>query len=202
VGQTIAYLRVSTNQQDLKNQHYEVLNYAQKNSMQVDDFIEVEVSSRKSTGERKIDCLLSQLCAGDRVIVSELSRIGRSTVEVLNTIKKMTDLGVTIIAIKQNLTISGHGDIQSKVMVTLFSLFSELERDLISERTKRALEAKKASGVILGRPRGSLSGSILDGKEVEIGQLLNKRVGISSMAKIFSVSRGTVYNFINTRNLK
>ena len=201
MGQTIAYLRVSTNQQDLKNQRYEVLNYAQKNGLQVDDFIEVEVSSRKSTGERMIDCLLGQLGAGDRVIVSELSRIGRSTVEVLNTIKNLTDLGVTLIAIKQNLTISGNGDIQSKVMVTLFSLFSELERDLISERTKRALEAKKASGVILGRPRGSLSGSILDGKEAEIEQLLNKRVGISSMAKIFSVSRGTVYNFINSRNL-
>ena len=201
MGQTIAYLRVSTNQQDLKNQRYEVLNYAQKNGLQIDDFIEVEVSSRKSTGERMIDCLLGQLGAGDRVIVSELSRIGRSTVEVLNTIKNLTDLGVTLIAIKQNLTISGNGDIQSKVMVTLFSLFSELERDLISERTKRALEAKKASGVILGRPRGSLSGSILDGKEAEIEQLLNKRVGISSMAKIFSVSRGTVYNFINSRNL-
>jgi DNA invertase Pin-like site-specific DNA recombinase len=89
----------------------------------------------------------------------------------------------------------------SKVMVTMFSLFAELERDLISERTKRALEARKASGMKLGRPKGALGKSKLDGKELDISQLLEKRVSLSSIAKIFSVSRGTLYNFISTRQL-
>jgi DNA invertase Pin-like site-specific DNA recombinase len=91
---------------------------------------------------------------------------------------------------------------QSKVMVTMLSLFAELERDLISQRTKRALEAKKAAGVRLGRPKGSTSKSKLDGKEGLISDLLVKKVSISSIAKILEVSRGTVENFIVSRNLR
>jgi DNA invertase Pin-like site-specific DNA recombinase len=201
MGRTVAYLRVSTSQQDLKNQRFEILDYAQRSGLQVDDFIEVEVSSRKGTGARMIDELLSSLSAGDSVIVSELSRIGRSTVEVLNIINELTTMGVSLTAIKQNMSVSGNGDIQSKVMVTLFSLFAELERDLISERTKRALAAKKAAGVKIGRPKGSIGASKLDGMEGQVRELLEKKVSIASISKIFSVSRGTVYNFIHGRNL-
>lgn len=201
MNQTIAYLRVSTSQQDLKNQRYEILDYAQRRGLQVDDFIEAEVSSRKGTVERMIDHLLSRLGAGDTVIVSELSRIGRSTVEILNIINSFTRKGVQLVAIKQNLTVSGNGDMQSKVMLTMFSLFAEMERDLISERTKRALEAKKAAGVKIGRPKGRTSASKLDGMEMQIGELLQKKVSLASIAKIFTVSRGTVYNFIYSRKL-
>jgi len=201
MGQTIAYLRVSTSQQDLKNQRFEILDYAQRYGLKVDDFIEVEVSSRKGTGERMIDHLLDRLSSGDSVIVSELSRIGRSTVEVLNIINRLTTIGVTLTAIKQNMTVSGNGDAQSKVMVTMFSLFAEMERDLISERTKRALQAKKAAGVKIGRPKGRTSASKLDKVHGQITELLEKKVGLSSIAKIFDVSRGTVYNFINSRGL-
>lgn len=202
MSRTIAYLRVSTSQQDLKNQRYEILNYAQRNGWQVDDFIEAEVSSRKGTKERLIDLLMGRLGAGDTVIVSELSRIGRSTVEVLNIIKWLHDKGVQFVAIKQNIVTNGNGDMQSKVMLTMFSLFAELERDLISERTKRALEAKKAAGVKIGRPKGRISSSKLDGKEDQIGELLRKKVSLASIAKICEVSRGTVYNFIHTRCLE
>ena len=202
MGQTIAYLRVSTNQQDLKNQRYEVLEYAQKNNFNIDDFIQIEMSSRKDVGERLIDYLFDRLAEGDCVIVSELSRIGRSTVEVLNIINQLVAKKIKLIAIKQNLTVSGNGDMTTKVMVTLFSLFSELERDLISERTKRALEAKKAAGVRIGRPKGATSASKLDGMEIQVVELLQKKVSLTSIAKILSVSRGTVYNFIQSRNLK
>ncbi len=201
MNQTIAYLRVSTNQQDLKNQRYEILDYAQRSGLQVDDFIEAEVSSRKGTGERLIDLLMGRLGVGDTVIVSELSRIGRSTVEVLNIIKQLHDKGVQFVAIKQNIVTNGNGDMQSKVMLTMFSLFAELERDLISERTRRALEAKKAAGVKIGRPKGRTSASKLDGFEAQLADLLNKKVSLASISKIFSVSRGTVYNFIHTRRI-
>ena len=202
MGQTIAYLRVSTNQQDLKNQRYEVLEYAQKNNFNIHDFVQIEMSSRKDVGERLIDYLFDRLAEGDCVIVSELSRIGRSTVEVLNIINQLVTKKIKLIAIKQNLTVSGNGDMQTKVMVTMFSLFAELERDLISARTKRALEAKKAAGVKIGRPKGATSASKLDGMEIQVCELLHKKVSLTSIAKIFDVSRGTVYNFIQSRNLK
>jgi len=201
MGQTIAYLRVSTNQQDLRNQRYEILEYAQKNNFNIDDFVQIEMSSRKDASERLIDYLFDKLEAGDCVVVSELSRIGRSTVEVLGIINRLVTKKVKLIAIKQNLTVSGNGDMTTKVMVTMFSLFAELERDLISERTKRALEAKKAAGVKIGRPKGATSASKLDGMEIQIAELLQKKVSLTSIAKIFDVSRGTAYNFIQSRKL-
>lgn len=201
MGRTVAYLRVSTSQQDLKNQRYEILSYAQQNGLKVDDFIEAEVSSRKGTSERLIDVLMQNLGAGDTVIVSELSRIGRSTIEVLNIINGLHQAGVQFVAIKQNISTSGSGDMQSKVMLTMFSLFAELERDLISDRTRRALEAKKAAGVKIGRPKGRTSASKLDGMEHQLTELLRKKVSMASIAKICEVSRGTVYNFISSRCL-
>lgn len=201
MSKVISYLRVSTNNQDLKNQKYEILDYSQKLNMQVDEFIEIEISSRKNLKSRKIDNLLDSLKSGDLLIVSELSRIGRSTAEVLNIINQILNSGITIHIIKQNMILTKDGDMTSKVMVTMMSLFAELERDLISQRTKRALEAKRASGVRLGRPKGSIGQSKLDGKEEQIREFLAKKVSISSIAKILSVSRGTLYNFIATRNL-
>ena len=144
---TLAYIRVSTDKQDLKNQKLEVLDYAHRNDFRIDEFIELEISSRKSTKKRKIDELIERLRENDTLIVSDLSRIGRSTGEVINTVNTLIEKHVRLIAIKQNLVVNGKHDIQSKVIITMFSLFSELERDLISQRTKQALEAKKAQGV-------------------------------------------------------
>ena len=144
---TLAYIRVSTDKQDLKNQKLEVLDYAHRNDFRIDEFIELEISSRKSTKKHKIDELIERLRENDTLIVSDLSRIGRSTGEVINTVNTLIEKHVRLIAIKQNLVVNGKHDIQSKVIITMFSLFSELERDLISQRTKQALEAKKAQGV-------------------------------------------------------
>lgn len=201
MSKTIAYVRVSTNHQDLQNQKYEILEYCRKNNISIDDFIEIEASSRKSLKDRKVDLLIENLSHGDQIIVSELSRIGRSTGEVLNIINEIINAGISIHIIKQNMHLTDNGDMQTKVMVTMFSLFAELERDLISQRTKRALEAKRAAGVRLGRPRGSLGKSKLDNKEELIQDFLNKKVSISSIAKICCVSRSTVYNFAKSRNL-
>jgi len=202
MAKSIAYLRVSTNHQDIQSQKYEILDYCHKNDIQIDEFIEVEMSSRKSFEKRKIDILINQLREGDQIIVSEMSRIGRSTGEVLNIVNDLVAMGVNIHIIKQNMILTDNGDMQSKIMVTMFSLFAELERDLISQRTKRALEARKAAGVKLGRKKGSLGVSKLDGQIDTISDLISKKVSISSIAKILGVSRGTVYNFISSRNVK
>ncbi len=201
MNNTIAYLRVSTNDQDLNNQKFEILKYCQSNDIQISKFIEIEISSRKSIQKRKITELIDGLSSGDRVVVSELSRLGRSTVEVLSIINSLISKSVEVHAIKQNIRITDNQDIQSKIIVTLFSLFAELERDLISQRTKSALHAKRAAGIKLGRPKGSLGKSILDGKEDLISDFLRKKVSITSIAKILEVSRGTVQNFVYSRNL-
>ncbi len=201
MNNTIAYLRVSTNDQDLNNQKFEILKYCQTNDIQISKFIEIEISSRKSIQKRKITELIDGLSSGDRVVVSELSRLGRSTVEVLSIINSLISKSVEVHAIKQNIRITDNQDIQSKIIVTLFSLFAELERDLISQRTKSALHAKRAAGIKLGRPKGSLGKSILDGKEDLISDFLRKKVSITSIAKILEVSRGTVQNFVYSRNL-
>ena len=201
MAKTIAYLRVSTNHQDIQSQKYEILDYCHKNDIQIDNFIEVEMSSRKSLDKRKIDILINDLRDGDQIIVSEMSRIGRSTGEVLNIVNDLISMGVEIHILKQNMRLTDNGDMQSKVMVTMFSLFAELERDLISQRTKRALEARKAAGVKLGRKKGSIGVSKLDGQEDTLSDLISKKVSISSIAKILGVSRGTVYNFISSRKL-
>ena len=152
----MGYVRVSTEAQDVRNQRHKILEYANSRGYRVDEFIEIEISSRKDSKARGIDGLLERLKAGDVFIVSELSRIGRSVVEVITIIDGIIRKQVRFIAIKQNFDIQGNHDIQSKVLLTIFALLAELERDLVSERTRRALAAKKAQGVRLGRPKGSL----------------------------------------------
>ncbi len=153
-NKTIAYIRVSTDKQTIENQRNEINNYAIKNKMVIDEFIEVEMSSRKSTRDRKIHETIDKLNKDDILIVSELSRLGRSTIEVLGTIDTLTKNGIKTIFIKQNLIVSNDTeDITSKIMITLFSLFAELERDLISKRTKEALALRKKQGAKLGNPK-------------------------------------------------
>ena len=108
---------------------------------------------------------------------------------------------IRLVAIKEGIELSGKQDIQTKVMVTMFSLFAEIERDLISERTKEGIAAARSRGKVIGRPKGALGKSKLDGKEEDIRLLLGKEVGITSIAKIMGVSRTALRHFIRTRKL-
>jgi len=198
---TIAYLRVSTDKQDLRNQRLEILEYSRKHDLKVDDFIAIEVSSRRTTKQRRIDELLSKLDRGDLLIVSELSRLGRSVGQVVTLVDGLIKSGVRLIAIKEGIDINGKRNMQTKVMVTLFSLFAEIERDLISERTKQGLAAAKAKGKLLGRPKGSLGKSKLDGKEQIIKEELKYGVAKAAIARKLGVSRTSMVNFIKTRKL-
>jgi len=198
---TVAYMRVSTDRQELDNQKLEVLNYAQKEGFKIDDFIESQISSRKTTKARKIDGLLEQLEEGDFLLVSELSRLGRSLGQLIQIVDRLIKKKVKFVSIKENIVINGKSDIQTKVMVTMFGLFAEIERDLISERTKMGLAAARAKGRLLGRPKGTLGKSKLDGREAEIRALLSKEVSKSSIAKIMGISRTALHQFIKSRKL-
>ncbi len=198
---TIAYLRVSKDSQDVRNQRLVILDYAQKQKWPISEFIEVSASSRRSPQERQINVLLDRLHSGDRLIVSELSRMGRSVGEVIGVVDKLVKNKIALVSIKESLRLEGKQDLQSKITVTLFGLFAEIERDLISLRTKEGLAAARASGKRLGRPKGKLGPSKLDGKEEEIKKLLGLQVSKASIAKITGVDRATLVHFIKTRNI-
>lgn len=197
----VAYLRISTGGQELNNQKLAILDYAQRHQLQISQFLEVQMSSRKSLKERGIEGLFAGMQAGDLLLVSELSRLGRSVGQVIQIVDDLIKNKIKFIAIKENIHLDGKQDIQSKVTITLFGLFAEIERDLISERTCEGLAAARAKGRILGRPKGSRGPSKLDGKEGEIQMLLEKKVSKASIAKILDVSRSALLYFISSRQL-
>ncbi len=177
MGKTIAYIRASTNAQDVKNQRHEILEYGHREGIHIDEFIEVTMSSRHSSRQRRIEELQERLQPGDSLLVTELSRLGRSTGEVIILINQLVAYGVIIQIIKQNLRLDeGLQDITTKVMVTLLALFAEIERDFISLRTKEALASKKAQGIILGKPKGTIQASMYDKDRERIEELLSHGV--------------------------
>ena len=199
---TVAYLRVSTARQDAGSQRLAILEHARGEGLPIDDFVEATASSRTNAKRRRLEQLMAVLEPGDRIVVSELSRLGRSLGEVVAMLDAIARAGVTFVAIKENIRFKGQRDIQTKVMTTMFALFAEVERDLISERTREGLAKARASGKKLGRPKGSLGISRLDGKEHEVRQFLELGVSKTAIAKITGVSRSTLYNFMATRGLK
>ncbi len=202
-GKVLAYVRVSSIKQDVDNQRLEILEYARKHDLKVDEFIEVELSSRRTEKERRIEELKEKLQSGDVLITTELSRLGRSTVEVLSLINALIQLKVRIIVLKQGLDIKGNHDMQSKVMVTMFSLFSELERDLISVRTKEALASRKRRGMVLGKPKGTIQKSKFDANLDKIKELLGYGLSVRKMSKVLGYSNHIGLNkYLNKRNIK
>jgi DNA invertase Pin-like site-specific DNA recombinase len=183
MSQTIAYLRTSTDKQDLNNQKLEILEWARKKDRKIDAFVEITISSRKTSKQRRIEEVLGMLTDMDTLVVTELSRLGRSTAEVIALVNELVARNIHVIILKQNLDISQH-DMHSKVMITLFSLFAELERDLISLRTKEALAAKKQQGVTLGKPKGTLQKSQFDADLERIKELLKLGLSVRKIATL------------------
>jgi DNA invertase Pin-like site-specific DNA recombinase len=202
MAKTIAYIRASTDKQDLNNQKLEIFEFAKKNKLEVDNFIQMTISSRKNSKERRIDEMLSVLNDTDTLIVTELSRLGRSTAEVIGLVNELIKKQVRIIAIKQNLDMKQH-DMTSKVMITLFSLFAELERDLISLRTKEALASKKAQGILLGKPKGTIQKSKFDRDIDKIKELLTLGLSVRKIATFLGYTNHIGLNtYVSKRNLR
>ena len=199
MSKTYAYIRISTDKQDLENQRYSILEYANEKKLGNVEFIEETVSGKVSWKNRKLKDLIMQLQKGDNLIVAELSRLGRSMLEIMELLNILLFKGVNVYVVKGNYELKD--DIQSKVLAFAFSLASEIERELISQRTKEALARVRAEGKKIGRPKGSYS-SKLDEKREYIEELLNKGVSIASIAKILGVHYQTMRNYIKRRKLK
>jgi len=184
MAKTIGYIRVSTDQQDLQNQQHSILNYANKNTLGKVEFIEVKMSSRKKDEDRKIDELFETLQADDHLIVSELSRIGRSVVNVVTIVNQLIALGVNLHILKEQLFIKPNEQNPfTDFQINIFSAFAQLERDLISKRTKEALQARKAKGIKLGKPKGTIQGSIYDKDREKIKELHSLGVTLTNISK-------------------
>ena len=136
---TVAYLRVSSPQQDVRSQRLAILEYARKHDFRIDEFIEATASGQASEKRRWLDDLTSVLQRRDRLVVSELSRLGRSLDQIVTILDALTKAGVALVALKENIRVEGKRDIQTKVMTTFFARFAEVARDLISERTREGL---------------------------------------------------------------
>jgi DNA invertase Pin-like site-specific DNA recombinase len=203
VSRVYAYIRKSTDQQSTKSQELAVYKFANEEKLRVDQWFDVDCSSRKSTKERRIDELLDILREGDMLIVSELSRLGRSVGQVITIVDQLVKKKVRVICLKENISIrlNGGQDFQTKVMVTMFSLFAEIERDLISERTKEGLARARAEGKLLGRPKGP-GKSKLDPYKEEIIALLKTGSTKTYLAKKYGVTPPTLYNWLNKRQIK
>ena len=184
------YVRVSTQEQSVDSQKNSISRYCIDQKIMVDEWIELEMSSRKSTTMRRIDELLEKLSPDDTVISSELSRLGRSIKETLSTIETIVqDKKARLILIKQSLDLnpSAKNNVANKVLITIFSMLAELERDFISERTKEGLRARVAKGIKLGKPKGVIQASMYDKDKDKIFHLYQLGVPLQ---KIISTHLG------------
>lgn len=201
MAKVTAYLRVSTTKQDVDNQKLEILKYCSNHDTKVDEWFKINMSSSQSMGKRRIDELLDSLNEGDILVISELSRLARSLNQIVSIVDVLVSRKIEFIAIKQNIHIkNGEQDIATKVMVSTFALMAEIEKDLLSSRTKVALARRKEQGLPLGRKKGSQS-SKLDSKVDEIQSLLDRGMSKSAIGKIFDVAPQTMHYFIRTRKL-
>lgn len=194
------YIRVSTDKQTVENQRFEILEFAKRNSLVLDSWIEETVSGTIRPENRALGKLLDSIQKDDLIICSELSRLGRSLFMIMSILNKLMEKGARIWTIKDGYRLGD--DIQSKVLAFAFGLSAEIERNLISQRTKEALERKKAEGQKLGRPKGSTSDvSKLDGAEIGATIMLMQGISVNQMAKLYGVHRNTVKKFIVAKRL-
>lgn len=187
------YCRISTNHQDLKNQIHELQTFANKENFQIDKWISETISSRSPLNERKLGRLLKRLKKGDILIASELSRLGRNLLEVMGILQQCLEKDCQIWTLKENYRLGS--DIQSKVLAFAFSLASEIERQLISERTRNSLQRLKDEGKHLGRPFG-FSYNKLAEKHDRIVKLLEKGVSKAEIARLMGCTWKTLHKYI------
>ena len=191
----IGYIRVSTDKQTYKHQRFEIEEYAKNQGLKIDDWIEETISSRKALKNRKLGTLLENLQENDILITCEISRLGRSLLEVMRILETCLSKNCQVWTLKENYRLGN--DIQSKVLAFAFSLAAEIERNLISQRTKSSLANLKASGKKLGRPFSAESKKLKLSKNAKkVRNLLSKGISKSQIAKILGVQRSTLRRFI------
>ena len=192
------YIRVSSDKQTIENQRFEISNFCEKNSLTIDVWVEETISGMTRVDNRKLGKLLKKMKKSDVLICSELSRLGRNLLMIMGVLNECMNRDIQVWTIKDNYRLGS--DISSKVLAFAFGLSAEIERNLISQRTREALARKKAEGVVLGRPKGSKSAKTkLTGQEKRIKEMLDKRVSYSAIGRILGVHRLTVSSFVRER---
>lgn len=193
-----AYLRVSTDRQSVENQRHELLRFANEKQVVIDTWVEETISSTKKLDERKLSTLLASMHAEDTLIVSELSRLGRSLFEIMSILHTLMEREVQVFTVKERYELGN--TISAKVLAFAFGLSAEIERSLISARTREGLARRKAEGKKLGRPVGSRSrSSKLAGREADIERLLAARVPKAAIARVIGVNRHTIENYVKQK---
>lgn len=189
------YLRVSTDKQSLENQKFEINRYCKRENISVDRWVTETISGTKNFEERKLGKMIKKLNKDDVLVCSEISRLGRNLFQIMMILNICMQKGIQVWTIKDNYHLGT--DIQSKVLAFAFGLLAEIERDLISQRTKEALARLKAEGKKLGREKGSLNRKHkLDGKQEEIKRMLSQKISQNKIAKLFGVSRLTMNKYV------
>ena len=194
---TYGYIRVSTDKQTVENQRYEINEFCKRQNLQVDGWIEETISGTKNYDKRKLGILLKEVQKDDLIICAELSRLGRTLFMIMEILNICMKKECKVWTIKDNYRLGD--DIQSKVLAFAFGLSAEIERNLISQRTKEALKAKRAEGVIFGRPKGKKTAPEkhkLYGKREIIDELLILGFSQTKIAEIFNVNRNTLARFL------
>ena len=192
------YIRVSSDKQTVENQRFEIENFCKKEKLNIDGWISETISGTKNYSKRKLGKLLCKVQAGDLIICSEVSRLGRSLFMIMEILNICMTKDCRVWTVKDGYRLGD--DIQSKVLAFAFGLSAEIERNLISQRTKEALMRKRAEGVVLGRPTGTSGKKYckLSGKETIINELLSNGNSISAIARVLKVHRNTLSNYLNT----
>ena len=194
------YYRVSTDKQDYENQKEGVVAYCKRQGFNIDKEVKDEgVSGKVDVYKRNLGKLIKKAKKDDVIIVSEISRLGRDLLMVLNTAKTLYEKGVKIYCVKENIHLDG--SIMAKVFVTVFGLIAEIERYFISERTKEALERKKAAGVHIGRPFG-FSYSLLDAFADDVIEMRNKGLSKSEISRQLKCTWTTLHRFMMKKGIK
>lgn len=189
------YIRVSTDQQSTSNQKFEINRYAASHNIQIDKWVEETISSRKPLNKRKLGSLLAELKDGDILISTEISRLGRSLLEVMGILQHCLAQNCQIWTLKENYKLGS--DIASKVLAFAFGLSAEIERQLISERTKMSLDKLKSQGKHLGRPFGAKSKSLKLSKNTKkVKDLMAKGLPKAQIARLLGVDKLTLYRFL------
>lgn len=196
---TIAYLRVSSIDQDIEKNKAEILALANDKDLGKVYFVEEKISGTVPWRKRKIAGILDEMQNGDNILLSELSRLGRSMLECMEILSIATQKGINIYAVKGNWQLDR--SIQSKIVAMAFSMAAEIERDLISQRTKEALRVKKEAGIKLGRPPGA-GKSKLDKYRPEIEALLANGSSQRFIAKRYETTEANLHNWIKKHRIK
>lgn len=193
------YIRVSSDKQTVENQRFEINNFVAREQMHIDGWIEETISGTKNYNKRELGKLLNKVQKDDLIICAELSRLGRNLFMIMEILNICMTKECRVWTIKDNYRLGE--DIQSKVLAFAFGLSAEIERNLISQRTKEALARKKAEGITLGRPVGRKTDESkykLYAKKALIDELLKAKISKRQIAKICKVDRNTLCRFINT----